>query len=133
MLVTQQEIAYPTVTVDRADRALRSSPFKLAFFERMRQGSVSIFQVAGDRGVTEGYTRRRLGETIAEDGLSWLIQVGMLRREVDGQGLTDSFRLTPLGWQLTEKYLNAPNAEISTATWRDRLFNFLDRWFRLPF
>jgi len=37
-----------------------------------------------------------------EDDLRWLIAVGVLRREVDGQGLTNRFRLTPLGRQLLD-------------------------------
>ena len=37
-----------------------------------------------------------------EDDLRWLISVGVLRREVDGQGLTSRFRLTPLGRQLLD-------------------------------
>ncbi len=36
------------------------------------------------------------------DDLRWLISVGVLRREVDGQGLTSRFRLTPLGRQLLD-------------------------------
>lgn len=38
-----------------------------------------------------------------EDELRWLITVGVLRREVDGQGLTSRFRLTPLGRQLLDE------------------------------
>lgn len=38
-----------------------------------------------------------------EDDLRWLINVGVLRREVDGQGLTSRFRLTPLGRQLLDE------------------------------
>ncbi|MCS6813633.1 MAG: hypothetical protein NZ772_08705 [Cyanobacteria bacterium] len=34
---------------------------------------------------------------MAKNHWLWLIQIGILRREVDRQGLTDSFRLTPLG------------------------------------
>jgi len=75
-----------------------------------------------------GYTKRPLSELAAENALLWLIQVGVLRREVDGQGITDSFRLTPLGRQLVEKYQDFP------AYLMDRLlYNALNRWFRLPF
>jgi DNA-binding HxlR family transcriptional regulator len=38
-----------------------------------------------------------------EDDLRWLITVGVLRREVDGQGLTSRFRLTPLGRALMDR------------------------------
>ena len=38
-----------------------------------------------------------------EADFRWLITVGVLRREVDGQGLTAKIRLTPLGRQLLEQ------------------------------
>jgi hypothetical protein len=58
--------------------------------------------------------------------------VGVLRREVDGQGITDSFRLTPLGRQLVEKW--QPQGDIlPPPTLLDRLYNALSRWLRLPF
>jgi hypothetical protein len=60
----------------------------------------------------------------------WLIQVGVLRREVDGQGITDSFRLTPLGRQLMEKY---QKLSLGTPSWLDYFYNALERWFRVPF
>ncbi|MEO1560207.1 MAG: Npun_F0494 family protein, partial [Cyanobacteria bacterium J06632_19] len=55
---------------------------------------------------------------------------GLLRREVDGQGITDSFRLTPLGRQLVE---DASSQSWGTPTIGDRLLNALIRIFRLPF
>ena len=95
-------ISYPAKTIDRADIALRCAPFHLALFAKMRWESVSVPKLAGNLGVQSGYTRYPLSELSVETATSWLIQVGMLRREVDGQGLTDSFRLTPLGLELIE-------------------------------
>jgi hypothetical protein len=66
-----------------------------------------------------------------ESATNWLIQVGMLRREVDGQGLTDSFRLTPLGLQLIEKW-EAAGGELAAVSPIDRAKNFANRWFRSP-
>lgn len=60
----------------------------------------------------------------------WLIQVGVLRREVDGQGITDSFRLTPIGRQIVEQFQRKP---WRTPTGSDKLYNVFIRWFRLPF
>ena len=60
-----------------------------------------------------------------EDHLLWLISVGVLRREVDGQGLTSRFRLTPLGRQLLDRnpqLLDAPAPLI------DRMQNALRRF-----
>lgn len=84
-------------------------------------------KIAGSSGVELGYTQRKLTELAAESDLVWLIQVGILRREVDGQGLTDSFRLTPLGLQLVEKWRNQ---DLPQPRFRDRLQNLANRWLR---
>ena len=47
-----------------------------------------------------------------ENELRWLITVGVLRREVDGQGLTSRFRLTPLGRQLLDEQPDQLNRAI---------------------
>jgi hypothetical protein len=93
----------------------------------MRSHGVSILKIAGHSGMDLGYTRRQLTELSAESDLVWLIQVGILRREVDGQGLTDSFRLTPLGLQLVEKWRGRT---LPQPRKRDRLRNFTNRWLR---
>lgn len=54
----------------------------------------------------------------------WLIQVGVLRREVDGQGITDSYRLAPLGRQLLETEILAK----TTGSLWDWLTDRLTRW-----
>jgi hypothetical protein len=81
--------------------------------------------------VAHGYTQAPLSELIAEAELLWLIQVGLLRREVDGQGLTDSFRVTPLGRQLVQKWHEQGSVRM-TPTLSDRLYHAWNRWFRLP-
>jgi hypothetical protein len=122
-------IQYSPQTVRRAERAVRCAPFLLSLYQAMRLEGVSLKAIAGKAGVGNGYTRKPILELAAESELLWLIQVGLLRREVDGQGLTDSFRLTPLGHQLVEKWrLKA----ISAPSWGDRLYNALSRWVRLP-
>jgi hypothetical protein len=125
-------ISYPAKTVERADVALRCAPFQLALFAKMRWESVSVPKLAGDLSVKSGYTRYPLSELGVETATNWLIQVGMLRREVDGQGLTDSFRLTPLGLALVEKW-EAAGGILPRASILDRVRNWLTRWFRLPF
>lgn len=127
---TSKKISYPDRTIARADRALRCSPFHLELFSQMRGESVSITQITGDGGLKSGYTRRSLSEFSAEGALGWLIQVGMLRREVDGQGLTDRFRLTPLGLQLVETW-EAAGSNLSSPTMLDRVANWFTRWFHL--
>jgi hypothetical protein len=127
----QAQSRYNAATLARAERAVRCTPFRLALFTTMRRQSVDLRTIAGQAGIQHGYVKQVLSESIAETLLLWLIQVGVLRREVDGQGLTNSFRLTPLGHQLVEQWQQQGN-ELPAATQRDRLYNFLSRWLRLP-
>lgn len=122
--------SYPPRTVERASRSLVCSPFNQSLFEAMRSERVALSEIAGNSGVQHNYTKRPLSELAADNALVWLIQVGVLRREVDGQGITDSFRLTPLGRQLVEQFHQ--NAR-STPSWGDRIIDTMIRWFRLPF
>lgn len=122
-------LLYPQRTAQRAERSLVCSPFQLALFEKMRSTSVSAQAIAGDLGVKQNYTKRPISELAAANALLWLIEVGVLRREVDGQGITDSFRLTPLGRQIVEQY----QGSLPSPSWSDYFHNALNRWFRLPF
>lgn len=123
-------ISYPQRTVERAERSLTCSPFLLALFVKMRLESVPLQLIASNVGVERGYTKAPLSELAAESALLWLIQVGVLRREVDGQGITDSFRLTPLGRQLVEKY---QRVSLPNPSWLDYIYNALNRWLRVLF
>jgi hypothetical protein len=125
--VSHPAITYDTATINRADRAFICSPFHLKVLQDMRYSGLSITKITGSSGVELGYTKRKMSELIAEDNMVWLIQVGMLRREVDGQGLTDSFRLTPLGWQIVNKW---DGQTLPKPRKRDRLKNFASRWLR---
>lgn len=111
---------------------MRCAPFSLALFVTMVQQSVSLSAISGHSGVENHYTQKPLSELITEAELLWLIQVGLLRREVDGQGLTDSFRVTPLGRQLVQKWQALGASVRSTPTLLDRLQHAWNRWFRLP-
>ncbi|PPS45611.1 Npun_F0494 family protein [Chroococcidiopsis sp. TS-821] len=125
---SSKTVLYPKKTIERAKVALVCSPFQRHLFETMCYQSVSTSAIADTGGTQKGYTKRPLSELAVENALMWLIQVGVLRREVDGQGITDSFRLTPLGRQLIEQIQEPWNP-----TYRDRLFNMLNRRLRLPF
>jgi hypothetical protein len=128
---TGKIISYSAKTIDRAELALRCAPFQLSLFAKMRWESVSVPKLAGTLGINSGYTRRSLSELDVESATNWLIQVGMLRREVDGQGLTDSFRLTPLGLQLIEKW-ETTGGNLPAVSIIDRAKNFTNRWWRSP-
>ena len=111
---------------------MRCAPFGLHLYVTMQRQSVPLASMAGSEGVRHQYAKAPVSELAAENALLWLIQVGVLRREVDGQGITDSFRLTPLGRMLVEKWQSAVGS-FPPPTWRDRLYNAVSRWLRLPF
>lgn len=58
-----------------------------------------------------------------EDDFIWLIQLGVLRREVDGQGLTERVRLTPMGRECLSCWTGA----IPRASLPQRLHHWLRR------
>jgi hypothetical protein len=123
----EQSISYPQQTIDRAERALCCSPFQIFLFIAMGDRGISLQSITGQKGIDQGYTQKFLTETITERELMWLINVGLLRREVDGQGLTDSFRLTPLGRQIVAKWENS-RGSFPPPSWTDRVYNLLNRW-----
>jgi hypothetical protein len=127
LTASYRSIAYSDATLERADLALRCSPFHLKLLREMGSSGVSVMKIAGKSGLELGYTKRQMSELVAESAAVWLIQVGMLRREVDGQGLTDSFRLTPLGWQVINRW---EGRELGNPRRRERLRDFMNRWLR---
>ncbi len=129
MVISSQSTGSKTIT--RAQRAVRCAPFYMALLEAMRSNSVSLRAISDDRGMLSGYTRQPLSDVAADSHLGWLMAVGIVRREVDGQGLTDSFRLTPIGRQLVEQW-EASGRPDSTGSLLDYLLNAKNRWLRLP-
>jgi hypothetical protein len=121
---------YLSKSVTRAKKALDTSPFCLDLFIAMRSHSVPLQIIADEVGVKNGYTIRPLTELNAENSLMWLIQVGILRREVDGQGITDSFRLTPLGRELVAQR-EAKGERVVNPGIGARISDLLTRWFRI--
>ncbi|PZV02049.1 MAG: hypothetical protein DCF32_15450 [Leptolyngbya sp.] len=125
-------LRYPRRSLQRAERAFRCSSFRLDLLADMRSQSISIRQVSGPAGVRSRYSRRNLAELQAENEMMWLIAVGILRREVDGQGLTDSFRLTPMGRQVFDCLFPLSPAQYRP-TLGDHLYNAWCRWVRWPY
>ena len=122
---------YSNAVMQRAQRAVRCSPFYLKLLADMRDRSVSVPTIAENSGAIKGYTQQPLSDVATERELMWLSSVGILRREVDGQGLTDSFRLTPLGRQIVERWQAGDHAE-KRANLIESAQNAAVRWLRLP-
>ena len=121
-------LAYSAAARQRAERALRCSPFRLPLLGAMDSQSIPLSAIAGQAGLQQGYVVQALGEGRVEREFMWLIQVGLLRREVDGQGITDQFRLTPLGKQILSQW-QGQGQDWPRPTWWERLQNQLRRWF----
>ncbi len=87
---------------ERAIRSMQCLPFSVHLFRDLQQQGLDATALWGDR-LRYGRADRwyRHPENLERD-LLWLIAVGVLRREVDGQGLTSRFRLTPLGRDLLD-------------------------------
>lgn len=58
-----------------------------------------------------------------EDHFLWMIKIGIMRREVDGQGLTDRVKLTPLGKSVVGQW----EKQIPIARLGDRIIENLRR------
>ena len=128
---TDRTLQYSTEAIRRAERAVRCSPFYVKLLAEMRVTSVSVLAIAEDSGALKGYTQQPLSEVAAERELMWLVDVGILRREVDGQGLTDSFRLTPLGRQIVERW-QLQGCPDNRASLMDYIKNTMVRRLRIP-
>ena len=106
----------------RAQQALRCLPFRLRFYRQLEAAAVSSGQLSTASNSGE-LLRKRLTAHQAEDHFIWLIQLGVLRREVDGQGLTERVRLTPLGREVLKGWAE----QIPTANPALRLRHWLSR------
>jgi hypothetical protein len=112
---------YSEASIKRAEQAICSSPFTLNLLADMTDQGIDLKAIAGEEGVKNHYLQTLVNTVGVENSLLWLIQVGVLRREVDGQGITDSFRLTPLGFYILGKWQTQGYQPV--ATWRDRFQN----------
>jgi hypothetical protein len=80
----------------RAGHSLRCLPFRRAFYEEVDARAMSASELCA-RPEWPLLVFAPFGPERAEAHFRWLIRLGVLRREVDGQGLTERVRLTPMG------------------------------------
>jgi hypothetical protein len=106
----------------RASQALRCLPFRLAFYRTVSEQALSSNELCR-RNDSRSLCRGTLTADRIEAQWMWLIQLGVLRREVVGQGLTERVRLTPMGRTLLDQW----SEEIPAATLLDRLQHVLRR------
>ena len=87
----------------RAKRGIKNSPFNLIFFQSLMNKSLSSQDVLMNKSkyLYESFLFLK-SSTLIENEFLKLIKIGVLRREVDGQGLTSKVRITPIGRKVIE-------------------------------
>lgn len=108
----------------RARQALPCMPYRRAFYSLLLRQGLSSDELAhrSDRSLL---CPRFPGISACEDQLIWLIRLGVLRREVDGQGLTERVRLTPLGRQVLADW---PDEIPAASVWSRLVHGLRRRW-----
>ncbi len=107
----------------RAALSLRCLPFRRRFYEAVGEQPLSSTELASRTDGPPPFTFLPLSSDRTEDHFLWLIRLGVLRREVDGQGLTERVRLTPMGRQVLRRW----PGEIPRACRRERILEALRR------
>ena len=89
--------------IRRAKEGIRSCPFNLFLFQTLQKGSLSAENVYMNKSK---YLKQEFmfiqSSLFIENEFLRLIKIGVLRREVDGQGLTSKVRITPIGRHVLE-------------------------------
>tara|TARA_Y100001968_G_C18760816_1_gene437654 strand:- start:113 stop:487 length:375 start_codon:yes stop_codon:yes gene_type:complete len=107
----------------RATRTLKCLPFNNYFYEEVQKKGVSAEKIFKEKDKFSNLSSNKLNSPEQIESIfRWLIKVGILRREVDGQGLTSKIRLTPLGRQILNEHPNLP-------TLRANAFEKIMNWF----
>ena len=89
--------------LQRARLSLTCLPFRRAFYQALRDGAISSGELAARTDAGDLFVGHLSADQL-EDAFIWLIRLGVLRREVDGQGLTERVRLTPLGRRVLDSW-----------------------------
>ena len=90
-------------SIKRAKKAMRCLPFNYEFYKSAQSSGLSAEKVFNSQGkfLSKGVKSFKNADEV-EKKFRRLIVIGVLRREVDGQGLTSRIRLTPLGREIIE-------------------------------
>ena len=87
----------------RAKKGIRNCPFNLFLFQSLQQGSLSAQNVFDNKAKYLNQEFIFINSSLfIENEFLKLIKIGVLRREVDGQGLTSKVRITPIGRKVLE-------------------------------
>ncbi|MBW3042377.1 Npun_F0494 family protein [Prochlorococcus marinus] len=87
----------------RAKQGIRNCSFNLFFFQTLLEDSLSAENVFQKKSKYLNEEFMFISSSLfIENEFLKLIKIGVLRREVDGQGLTAKVRITPIGRQVLE-------------------------------
>ena len=87
----------------RANKGIRNCPFNLFLFQTLLESSLSAQNVFMHKSKYLNQEFMFINSSVfIENEFLKLIKIGVLRREVDGQGLTSKVRITPIGRQVLE-------------------------------
>ena len=87
----------------RAKEGIRACPFNLFLFKSLLKESLSAENVYMNKSKYLSPEFMFIQSSLfIENEFLKLIKIGVLRREVDGQGLTSKVRITPIGRQVLE-------------------------------
>ena len=87
----------------RAKKGIRNCPFNFVLFQSLLKDSLSAEDVFLDKAKYLSQESIYINSSLfIENEFLKLIKIGVLRREVDGQGLTSKVRITPIGRQVLE-------------------------------
>ena len=94
----------------RAKKGIRNCPFNLLLFQSLQKESLSAQDVFENKSkyLNQDFMFINSSSFIENEFLK-LIKIGVLRREVDGQGLTSKVRITPIGRQVLKSSSNLFN------------------------
>lgn len=103
--------------IKRAEAVIACMPFKRLFYLEVLDRGMSALDLV-NRTDWNRLVFAPFGKSRAEAHFLWLIKNGILRWEVDGQGLTSKVRLTALGHRVISGYLGD---EVRRASLREKL------------
>ena len=87
----------------RAKKGIRNCPFNLFLFQSLQKESLSAQNIYENKSKYLNQEFMFIDSSLfIENEFLKLIKIGVLRREVDGQGLTSKVRITPIGRQVLE-------------------------------
>ena len=88
----------------RAKKGIRNCPFNLFLFQSLQKESLSAQDVFENKSKYLSQEFMFINSSLfIENEFLKLIKIGVLRREVDGQGLTSKVRITRTGRKVLER------------------------------